>query len=124
MYKGARMKKYKLLVGVNIRHSDFTLDYEKIGSLIDFSEIEDKETRENLIDFFLKNNYIAEVETDSDDKTKKESNEQDKKESEEVGENVENDMDDFEEVSDDSEDVAEEADVPVKKPAKRTSRKR
>ena len=89
------MKKYLLKVGINVRLKTQSVDYTEVNSLVDFSEIEDKETRDNLISSFLKSGLIEETDAKEDKAVKKEPEEVD----ETTDEDEEND--DLEEVEDD-----------------------
>lgn len=103
------MSKYLLKTGLNIRLAEQSIDYNVVGSIVTFEEIENVEIRERFIKSFLEEGYIVEVDgkepvedekpSDKDeDKTEDSSNEE---EDEELGdleeENTETDDDESEE---------------------------
>ena len=52
------MGSYILKTGLNIRLSNQSIDYDIVGSVVTFEEIEDQELRDRLVVSFLKEGYI------------------------------------------------------------------
>lgn len=55
------MGSYILKTGLNIRLSNQSIDYNLVGSVVTFEEIEDQELRDRLVVSFLKEGYIVEA---------------------------------------------------------------
>lgn len=115
------MGSYILKTGLNIRLSNQSIDYNLVGSVVTFEEIEDQELRDRLVVSFLKEGYIVEADgekpvvkqTEPDTENEGDKSEEGGDKSEEGGENTpdeeEGDLDDFEKEAD--EEADEEADA-------------
>lgn len=102
------MCSYILKTGLNIRLSNQSIDYNLVGSVVTFEEIEDQELRDRLVVSFLKEGYIVEADgekpvvkqTEPDTKEDDQSEEGDKNTPDEE----EGNLDDFEEEDEGDED--------------------
>lgn len=107
------MGSYILKTGLNIRLSNQSIDYNLVGSVVTFEEIEDQELRDRLVVSFLKEGYIVEADGEKPvvKQTEPDTNKEDAQ-SEEGDENTpdeeEGDLDDFEKDADEEGDANDE----------------
>ena len=105
------MGSYILKTGLNIRLSNQSIDYNLVGSVVTFEEIEDQELRDRLVVSFLKEGYIVEADgekpvvkqTEPDTKEDVQSEEGDTND-EKAPDEEEGDLDDFEKEDEGDED--------------------
>ena len=105
------MGSYILKTGLNIRLSNQSIDYNLVGSVVTFEEIEDQELRDRLVVSFLKEGYIVEADgkkpvvkqTEPDTKEDVQSEEGDAND-EKAPDEEEGDLDDFEKEDEGDED--------------------
>lgn len=109
------MGSYILKTGLNIRLSNQSIDYNLVGSVVTFEEIEDQELRDRLVVSFLKEGYIVEADgekpvvkqTEPDTKEDVQSEEGDTND-EKAPDEEEGDLDDFEKEADEEGDTNDE----------------
>ena len=109
------MGSYILKTGLNIRLSNQSIDYNLVGSVVTFEEIEDQELRDRLVVSFLKEGYIVEADgekpvvkqTEPDTKEDAQSEEGDAND-EKAPDEEEGDLDDFEKEADEEGDANDE----------------
>lgn len=97
------MGSYILKTGLNIRLSNQSIDYNLVGSVVTFEEIEDQELRDRLVVSFLKEGYI--VEADGEKSVVKQTEPDTNKED---SQSEEGDLDDFEKEADEEGDANDE----------------
>ena len=116
------MSNYLLKTGLNIRLADKSIDYNVVGSIVTFEEIDNEELRERFIKSFLEEGYIVKADSKEPAKTVEDEKSSDKTE-ESANENT--DADDDEELGDLEEentddDESEEEEAPKKSAKKAT----
>ena len=106
------MGSYILKTGLNIRLSNQSIDYNLVGSVVTFEEIEDQELRDRLVVSFLKEGYIVEADGEKPVVKQTEPDTKEDAQSEEGDENTsdeeEGDLDDFEKEDDEEGDTNDE----------------
>lgn len=106
------MGSYILKTGLNIRLSNQSIDYNLVGSVVTFEEIEDQELRDRLVVSFLKEGYIVEADGEKSVVKQTEPDTKEDDQSEEGDENTpdeeEGDLDDFEKEADEEGDANDE----------------
>ena len=109
------MGSYILKTGLNIRLSNQSIDYNLVGSVVTFEEIEDQELRDRLVVSFLKEGYIVEADGEKPVVKQDEPNTKEDDQSEEGDANdekapdeEEGDLDDFEKEADEEGDANDE----------------
>lgn len=106
------MGSYILKTGLNIRLSNQSIDYNLVGSVVTFEEIEDQELRDRLVVSFLKEGYIVEADGEKPVVKQTEPDTKEDAQSEEEGKNTpdeeEGDLDDFEKEADEEGDANDE----------------
>lgn len=109
------MGSYILKTGLNIRLSNQSIDYNLVGSVVTFEEIEDQELRDRLVISFLKEGYIVEADGEKPVVKQDEPNTKEDDQSEEGDANdekapdeEEGDLDDFEKEADEEGDANDE----------------
>lgn len=106
------MGSYILKTGLNIRLSNQSIDYNLVGSVVTFEEIEDQELRDRLVISFLKEGYIVEADGEKPVVKQTEPDTKEDAQSEEGDENTpdeeEGDLDDFEKEADEEGDANDE----------------
>lgn len=116
------MSNYLLKTGLNIRLADKSIDYNVVGSIVTFEEIDNEELRERFIKSFLEEGYIVKADGKEPVKTVEDEKSSDKTE-ESADENTEADDDeelgDLEEENTDD-DESEEEEAPKKSAKKAT----
>ena len=107
------MGSYILKTGLNIRLSNQSIDYNLVGSVVTFEEIEDQELRDRLVVSFLKEGYIVEADGEKPVVKQTEPDTKEDAQSEEGDENTpdeeEGDLDDFEKEADEGDANDEKA---------------
>ena len=106
------MGSYILKTGLNIRLSNQSIDYNLVGSVVTFEEIEDQELRDRLVVSFLKEGYIVEADGEKPVVKQTEPDTKEDDQSDEGDENTpdeeEGDLDDFEKEADEEGDANDE----------------
>ena len=108
------MGSYILKTGLNIRLSNQSIDYNLVGSVVTFEEIEDQELRDRLVVSFLKEGYIVEADGEKpvvkqdEPNTEKEADEEGDANDEKAPDEEEGDLDDFEKEADEEGDANDE----------------
>lgn len=97
------MSSYILKTGLNIRLSNQSIDYDIVGSVVTFEEIEDQELRDRLVVSFLKEGYIESAEG-KEPAVKQSEPDLEPSDDEKAPDEEEGDLDDFEKEDEGDED--------------------
>lgn len=116
------MSNYLLKTGLNIRLADKSIDYNVVGSIVTFEEIDNEELRERFIKSFLEEGYIVKADGKEPAKIVEDEKPSDKEGETEADDSSDDDksedLDDFEA------DTEEEEDSSNKKTAKKATKVR